>query len=111
MTNSDTITGRRVGRWVAMLLGTYVLMGIVYALLLFVAAGESLFSGGGLEVIASFILPAFYANPARALTAPMIAGAALLVSATAVVLVTRAIQRAWVGSSSSTGPRTRRDSG
>lgn len=94
-----------------MFLGTYVLMGVVYALLLFAAAGEALFSGGSLGVMTSFILPAFYANPARALTAPAIAATALVVSAVTVVLVARAIQRVQVGPSSSAEPRTRRDSG
>ena len=94
-----------------MLLGTYVLMGVVYALLVFAAAGEALFSGGSLGVMTSFILPAFYANPARALTAPVIALTALLISAVTVVLVTRAIQRVWTGDSSSAGARPRRDSG
>lgn len=94
-----------------MLLGTYVLMGVVYALLVFAAAGEALFSESSLGVMTSFILPAFYANPARALTAPTIAATALLVSAVTVVLVTRVIQRVWVDASSSAGPRARRDSG
>lgn len=94
-----------------MLFGTYVLTGVVYALLLFAAAGEALFSGGSLGVMTSFILPAFYANPARALTAPSIAAIALLISSVTVVLVTRAIQRVLVGDSSAAGSRARRDSG
>lgn len=94
-----------------MLLGTYVLMGVVYAFLVFASAGEALFSESSLGVMTSFILPAFYANPARALTAPAIAVAALLISAVTVVLVTRAIQHVWVDASSSADPRVRRDSG
>ena len=87
-----TATVARVGRWVAMALATYAVMGVVYSVLVLVSAGEPLLSGASWEVMTAFLLPAFYANPMRALVVPAIAVVAFVVSAVVVVLSTRALQ-------------------
>ena len=81
-----------VARWVAMAVATYLVMGVVYSVLVFASVGGPLLTGANWEVMTAFILPAFYANPARVLVAPTLAAGAFVVSAAAVVLTARALQ-------------------
>ncbi|WP_435180768.1 hypothetical protein [Halorussus sp. AFM4] len=81
-----------VGRWAAMAVATYLVMGVVYSMLVLASAEGPLVSAASWEVMTAFILPAFYANPARVLVAPALALLAFVVSAVAVVLATRGLQ-------------------
>ena len=87
-----TETAVTVARWAAMALATYAVMGVVYSVLVLASAGGPLLSVSRWEVMTAFLLPAFYANPARALVVPGITAVAFVVSAVAVVLVARAIE-------------------
>ena len=75
-----------------MAVATYVVMGVVYAVLVLASAEGPLLSDASWEVMTALILPAFYANPARVLVAPALATVAFVVSAVAVVLGTRGLQ-------------------
>ncbi|NHN60943.1 MULTISPECIES: hypothetical protein [Halorussus] len=86
----------RVVRWAAMAVATYAVTGVVYAILVLASARGPLLSEASWEVMTALILPAFYANPARALVAPGVATLAFVVAAVAVVLGTRGLQSLYV---------------
>lgn len=75
-----------------MAVATYLVTGVVYGVLVVASAAGPLLSAANWEVMTAFVLPAFYANPGRALVAPALATLAFVVAAVAVVLGTRALQ-------------------